>query len=1016
VSAHHLLPLLALALNLGLLTIALIRNPGSRLNRTFAYFVAALALWNFGVFMLRRAPDVPTAWTWEVVIHVGVTALPALYYHFVLIFLESTRAQRFALAAAYGVSAAFGILNLLGHRAFLAGVQSTRWGWAPVPGPWYRIFLLAFYGYLLAALIHLVRAYRGAGSGFRRNRILLILLGTAVTMAGGFIDIIRFALAEVAPAVERLYPLGIPANTACAVMFAIAIVRYRMFAVSRMVKKAAVYGLVGVVVTGGLIALTHALEEALGLAEITAVWLITPLGFLFALLLTPLGRPLTEGVERLMFHRARGCQETLVALSRRLATMLDLDEATETLVRGLVRGIPLTHCALLLREHPHEDFELRRAESSTGETAGVTTLRADSGLVRWLERSGGVLVTEEANLNRRLARTLGLGDVDTLGAALVVGLKTEQALTGVLLLGEKLSGEIFDPGELELLAVLANQAAISMANARLYARAHRERHRVEVLYQLARRLATVHDTDELLAVIVAETRRLLGAELAAVRLVEGGELVLAAATESPLVGALRPRLGLGESLTGAVLAANSPVAVEDVLEDHRYDPDHRRVAEASGLHGFLGVPLRAQGVPVGVLYAYTRTRRVFTADEISLLAAFADQASVSLEKSRLAAERRRAEEALRQSEKLATMGQLLAGVAHELNNPLTVIVGWAALLRARLPNDPATDHIEAAAQHCSRIIRNFLALARKHPPERRRVALNAIVTEAVELLAYPLRVDNVTVSLDLAAELPELWADAHQLKQVVVNLLTNAHHALRQSAVRQLSLTTRYHAGRDRVVLRVADTGPGIPPELQGRIFEPFFTTKPVGEGTGLGLSLCHSIVESHGGTIGVESEPGRGAVFTVELPPGRGTEAGDGEAAERGLPVPAGRTVLVVDDDPAVAALLAQMLGADGHRVDTAWDARAALDRLGERAYDVVVSDLRMPQLDGPSFFREAARRFPGRCPPFVFVTGDILGAETLAFLAQTHAPCLHKPFGPEDLRRAMRAALGLTAPATPS
>jgi CheY-like chemotaxis protein len=217
-------------------------------------------------------------------------------------------------------------------------------------------------------------------------------------------------------------------------------------------------------------------------------------------------------------------------------------------------------------------------------------------------------------------------------------------------------------------------------------------------------------------------------------------------------------------------------------------------------------------------------------------------------------------------------------------------------------------------------------------------------------------------------------------------------------------------------MLRVADTGPGIPEELRGRIFEPFFTTKPVGEGTGLGLSLCHSIVESHGGTIAVDSEPGRGAVFTVELPPGRCPDPSHPEAAERGLPVVAGRTVLVVDDDPAVAALLAQMLGADGHRVDTAPDAVGALDRLAGGGYDLVISDIRMPRLDGPSFYREAARRLPERCPPFVFVTGDILGAETLAFLEQTQAPCLQKPFGPEDVRRAVRTALGVTAPATPS
>jgi signal transduction histidine kinase len=240
-----------------------------------------------------------------------------------------------------------------------------------------------------------------------------------------------------------------------------------------------------------------------------------------------------------------------------------------------------------------------------------------------------------------------------------------------------------------------------------------------------------------------------------------------------------------------------------------------------------------------------------------------------------------------QSEKVAAMGSLLASVAHELNNPLAVVVAQTALLRELNPAGPVVaraEQIAQAAERCTRIVRNFLALARQHPPERQGVWLNRVIREALELLAYPLGVDGVEVRLALADDLPLLWADPHQLHQVVVNLISNAHQAMRETAPpRRLTVTTRFDPSGARVSLEVADTGPGIPPEAQARIFEPFFTTKPLGVGTGLGLSLCQGIIEGHGGTIRLASTAGPGAVFRIELPvetaPVTAPEAGSTEA-----------------------------------------------------------------------------------------------------------------------------------------
>ena len=322
-----------------------------------------------------------------------------------------------------------------------------------------------------------------------------------------------------------------------------------------------------------------------------------------------------------------------------------------------------------------------------------------------------------------------------------------------------------------------------------------------------------------------------------------------------------------------------------------------------------------------------------------------------------------------------------------------------------------THYMHEAEQLCDDLVIMDLGkiVARGHPRARAAVALNLIVQEALELLAYPLRVDDVEVSLALASDLPALWAAPHQLHQVLVNLITNAHHAMREvSPPRRLSLATRLDPERSRVSLEVADTGPGIPCHIQSRIFDPFFTTKPLGQGTGLGLSLCKGIVEGHGGTIRVESQPRSGAVFTIELPLGAPAGPADDAAGAAPPAAIAGSSVLVVDDEPDVADVLAEMLSADGCQVETAPSVRSALEKLGGRRWDVILSDVKMPDLDGPWLYREIERRDRNLLARFVFVTGDSLDPRTSAFLQETGAPTLVKPFTSDDVRRVLRRVLG--------
>jgi signal transduction histidine kinase len=462
---HQLLPLGAFILNVILVTLALVRDGGSRLNRVFAYCVGSMAIWNFGSFLLRRAPDESAAWTAEVIIHAAVALVPAFYYHFVLIFLESTRERRRSLALAYAMAAMFSVLNLTGSPLFMTGVKQTYWGWAPATGPLYLVYFVYLHACLGGGAWLLIRTHRRSDSSFRRNRSRLIVLATFITLGGGMIDIVRFAVARVVPAADQFYPLGIPANIAFAVLLGVSIVRFRLFDVSAAVKKAAVYSVTGGILTAAILALVEMLDAVLKWRAIETLAVAIGLGMLVGFLNMQLGRPL----ERLLLSRRTGCRDTLVALSKQMSTMLDFTRVVETLVSDLVRGIPISHCALLILDRDQGQYSVRH-ESAAIERRPARPLSADGAVVNWLRGESGVLVKEEAKLHPRMARHFEAfeDELDDVDASVIVPLKIERKLVGILLLGEKLSGEIFDADELTMLAVVGSQAAVALENARLY--------------------------------------------------------------------------------------------------------------------------------------------------------------------------------------------------------------------------------------------------------------------------------------------------------------------------------------------------------------------------------------------------------------------------------------------------------------------------------------------------------------------------------------------------------------------
>ncbi len=352
---------------------------------------------------------------------------------------------------------------------------------------------------------------------------------------------------------------------------------------------------------------------------------------------------------------------------------------------------------------------------------------------------------------------------------------------------------------------------------------------------------------------------------------------------------------------------------------------------------------------------------------------------------------------LLQREKLAAVGQLVSGVAHELNNPLAGIMAFAQLLESSTAVGPddrdAIEIIHKEAKRAAKIVSNLLLFARQRDPERASTDLNRVILDTLELRRYVLRTQQVEVVTELDPDLPLVWADSFQLQQVVLNLLTNAEHALRSvDDNRRITLTTR--RVESRVVASVTDTGAGIPRDALDHIFNPFFTTKAIGEGTGLGLSISDGIVRQHGGQITVKSTPGYGATFAIELPITT-PPTGDGVAnAEEKLSRAAPRLLLIVDDESSIRRALTRYLEREGHTVDAVATGAEALQLVRDRRYDGILLDLRMPDQSGDAVYATLLERDPELAERVVFATGDVESDAARDLLQTAKRPYVSKPF----------------------
>jgi PAS domain S-box-containing protein len=546
----------------------------------------------------------------------------------------------------------------------------------------------------------------------------------------------------------------------------------------------------------------------------------------------------------------------------------------------------------------------------------------------------------------------------------------------------------------------------------------RRAHELEILTRVSSALRVAGTRSEMYPVLLQQVSELLKAGGAAIAL------------RDPDTGDVNIELGIGEwkewigvslkpgqGISGLVIASGQSYRTDDA----GHDPVVQYPNLIHGLDAAACVPLIVRDHTIGALWI--GRQNAVTNEDMRLLTAISDMAANAIQRQALYDDLqtqllilRDAQARLVQSDKLAAIGQLVSGVAHELNNPLTSVVLYSQLVQQEKLSETARQNLSkvvSEALRAGRIVRGLLDFARQRPMDRREVRVDEVIRSSIELVAYELNANDIRLDLQLTPALPVISADPHQLTQVFVNLLQNAWQAMSAAHDRGvLKITTEvgepiYLAQaheKSRVVrIRFEDDGPGIPEAILGRIFDPFFTTKPEGKGTGLGLSICHGIISEHGGHIWAESVEERSTTFFIELPVSSttGSENISPESSEM-APAPIRKSkILIIDDEPAVRDVMSQALGRAGYEVELSSDGVDGLRLLKNSDYKVILCDIHMPGLGGLEFYRQVEAEDPDLAKRIVFVTGDTVNKGTNQLIEAYQLNYLTKPFDLDDLLR---------------
>jgi PAS domain S-box-containing protein len=835
-TAYLLLPLIQTLFSLVLIIVVLKGHFQSLTHRLFSLFLLGLAIWGVMIFGMRASPDIEHAYSWEKWLVTVAPFTSVLFYHFAIRY-TATRVKHWLLPFLYIICFLF--IALAATRLLVSGMQMKPFGYAPVFGPAGLFNVLFTLGVSLMAFLTFVRIYRTSAQADQKNRAAYIITAMIFSLLGAVFDILT-ALGL------PLYPGMIVGSIIFCLLTTVAIVRYNLLDIQVVLRKSIAYILMSALIAIPFVGI-FLLVTSVFVEQAFPSWAYFVLAIILALVLPHLWQRVQRGVDKWFYRDRYDYLKALETFSQETQSITDSVELGSTMVNLLTGALRTSSVHLLQPLAGTSDFAVSSSTSANSSTASIL-LNSRGPLVKWLKRHDDILAYEDLSIFPQL-QTISPGEIAALErvrAELIVPLKAPTGqLSGVLILGKKLSEQPYTLEDKQLIYTICNQMATNLENAWLYAASQQEvaeRKRMEEALRESKELFEKTFTSQRDAIFILDAKNpptILDCNPAALE----------------TFGYSRQEV-LGHTTT----FLHVDEAALRKFQEYLYPAVEKR--------GFFFLSEFAMKRKDGTVFP-TEHSVVPLKEQQGKRIGWVSVVRDITERKQVEEREKQLQQELYLSSRLASIGELAAGVAHQINNPLTGILGFSQRLLRKSTDgqfNRSLERIHIEAQRAAKIVQNLLTFARRREPKKEYSDLNDILQSALELRAYELTTSNIEVVTDLTPNLPQIMADFHQMQEVFLNIILNAEQAMTEShSSGRLTIKTEERKGYIRTTF--TDDGPGIPAEHLDKIFDPFFSTRGERGGTGLGLSVCHGIVTEHGGRIYVKSKLGKGATFFVELP-----------------------------------------------------------------------------------------------------------------------------------------------------
>ncbi len=953
-NAFYLIPpLVAFVIGI-ILSILILRKSTSELaNRLFSLALIGLCLWGLFIFAMRISPDVEHALFWDRMAVPAGIAMFVFYYHFTSVYTHQV--NRKLVWAAYSFLVV--TYALFANGLVISHMSLEVYGYAPHFYP--AMYLISAGGALclVGALLNLIRAFRAATHHDYRTRLTYMIIAIIVLFSFGILDIF-----------PKFPPFGIFGNIIFGILTAVAILKYHLLDINFAVRRGLAYFLMSSIVAIPYLLVVYLYQQILirpiPIGVLVVLFVVTAFAF------NRIWQRVECFVDRRFYRQRYDFLKALEQFSRETHDITDLEQLGSSLVRLIAQALQAASIYLLL---PSEsgDFNI---VSSARESAIRYTVKSDSPVLGSLRSNKALLYCQDKDplLHSHFLTMEGREELQSIGAELFVPIKDKKAeLVGLLLLGKKLSGQPYSYEDEQLILTVASRIAIEVENAQLYE-------------QVRRSEKQMRDSEMLFRTIVEA-----GPSFLMIVNVKG-TVIYASPNCEQFTGYTQ------EELQGKVTwwtHENDFVRITTAFNAAFNAAFNDELSEGTNIE-FKAVKKN------GELWYASASWRLLKDWKEQVKSVVVQIVDIT-ERKQMEAEKRDMEKKAEIASRLASVGEMASGIAHEINNPLTGVIGFCQLLLKKdIPEDIRgnVETIRQGSQRVASIISRLLTFARQYKPERNYVNINEIIENTLALQAYEMETNNIELTTQLDPKLPRTMGDSGQLQQVFLNIVMNAETEMKSARGRgKLFVKTERIDNNIRISFK--DDGAGITTENLKKVFNPFFTTREVGKGTGLGLSLCHGIVSEHSGRIYAKSQLGKGSTFIVELPIVVEEKQELTESADESERI-AGGKILVVDDEPTILQFLNEELTDEGYEVETVDNAGNALEMIRSGKYDLILLDIKLPGMSGIELYKWMQKTRSSLARRVVFITGDVMGVDTKKFLSRTKAHYLAKPFDTEQLK----------------